>query len=674
MRTYLNSKENNQPTVTTSNHNVINNNFKTTNIQLHRAVGNNTVQELIKNNKKNIESGSVPDTNNHLIKIQSLFGRHNLQPITVEVGGNAAKMATDMDAKAFTQGDRIGFKNSPDLHLVAHEATHVIQQRRGYWPNKGMGRTNDVLEKHADRVADNVTKNRNVENLLNTIPATGNNRPENGLAIQLKEVPNIYPWVGVIEKDWSVAMRSSPDKSAREPHRNTEADLPRGSEVLVIGRRGGWLHIAVQIDGVEKSGYVSQELVTFLRTSSFEGKAVEVFGNMPSIAEAFVILKHAETTMLKAGPAFKPNEEESYKIDIAVLVLENTGKYSVDPTNFQVNFTQVKDTLIEITTIEDFILFVEHVERQFPSAKPSEIASEIRQLWFSDVNWEILVSSEGVKQAGKHVDIETAPNPVATKFDMKKLAPNKGSKEFDTVLGRVDIGHVLSGIDGALSSFPTGYPKSFLASRNNDDSDSELKYKTLKAASGGDTRDFTTWSGDLGQAYAEFLVEIFVKENSAKLSHFINRKAPDAELLGDLHGYIAQKVWISVPVENSPSGKTLKVSNILRDLYLVSYSGKKTYREYFETVSGQSSSALKLFIITRSKAFARPWFAKKAKDASPGFGRKTWLGSATKAGALDEWMTEFDRVDAKHERTAKPDELLSAAVDDFIKLLETKLN
>ena len=53
---------------------------------------------------------------------------------------------------------------------------------------------------------------------------------------------------------------------------------------------------------------------------------------------------------------------------------------------------------IKITTIEDFILFVETVERQYPSAGPKEVASEIRQLWYSDANWEVMVASQGITQ------------------------------------------------------------------------------------------------------------------------------------------------------------------------------------------------------------------------------------------------------------------------------------
>jgi len=96
---------------------------------------------------------------------------------------------------------------------------------------------------------------------------------------------------------------------------------------------------------------------------------------------------------------------------------------------------------------------------------------------------------------------------------MKRIAPTKGSFQLDTAMGRVDIGHAISGIDARLSGFPSAYPERLLEEREaitGDDRDtykSAAKYRALQAGTGGDNRDFTPWSGDLGQAYAEYLVD-----------------------------------------------------------------------------------------------------------------------------------------------------------------------
>ena len=70
--------------------------------------------------------------------------------------------------------------------------------------------------------------------------------------------------------------------------------------------------------------------------------------------------------------------------------------------------------------VSDFILFVEEVERQYPTATPGQIASEIRQIWFSDANWELLSAGDGISKT----DIESEPNPIAKKFDMADLSPS----------------------------------------------------------------------------------------------------------------------------------------------------------------------------------------------------------------------------------------------------------
>jgi hypothetical protein len=48
------------------------------------------------------------------------------------------------------------FSRTPDLRLAAHEAAHVVQQRKGHAPDDGIDMPDDELERHADAVADHV--------------------------------------------------------------------------------------------------------------------------------------------------------------------------------------------------------------------------------------------------------------------------------------------------------------------------------------------------------------------------------------------------------------------------------------------------------------------------------------------------------------------------------------
>ena len=533
-----------------------------------------------------------------------------------------------------------------------------------------IGQPGDIYEQEADRVAEQVMRmpDSQVSN------ETKVSNPARNNIIQRKQKMDSklssFPWIGRIENTWSAALRKNPMKDSDNPHGNTIADLMSGTEVTVINRKGGWLLVTVSIGGKTLQGYVSQELISYVKQSAFEMPEIKIEVKIPSLAEAFIEIKKAEKRKKKEGSAFKPSDEEHRRIDLAIVAINKTRKYVVDETTYVISFARKHGIKTEIESIEDFILFVEQVEKQYPKATPEQVVSEIRQLWFSDVNWELLVVSEGISEAGKNVDIETEPNPVASQFNMKTLAPAAGSKKFDTRMGKVDIGHVMAGIDARLSGFPSSYPKSHLAKRGHDESDTELKYKTLKTATGGDSRDFTTWAGDIGQAYAEYLVERYVKGNaSALLSTFIANKAPPEEILGDIHGYIAVEVHRDVPASVSPTGMENKVSNILRDMYLVDKPAiGNTYQKYFEKVSGKLGADLKVFITDRSLRFARPWYAKKAVDQRGGWGsNKGW----TKAGILENAMDEFDKKHKENEKTANPDDKLDILVDNLLKQLSS---
>ncbi|WP_257461534.1 LysM peptidoglycan-binding domain-containing protein [Archangium lipolyticum] len=422
-------------------------------------------------------------------------------------------------------------------------------------------------------------------------------------------------WIGKI-LPWSVALRREPRRNSRAPYQGILADLPRDTRVTVVGHQGGWLRVETLFRGRKFAGYVSQELVEYVSESAPQH--------------------------LKAPPA------------------------NLTPP------ADVPPAIWHIRTSSDFVHFVEEVEREYPKALPPEIATEIRQLWFSDQNWELLVAGRGVYDAaGKAVDIETRPNPIAQKFDMKDLAPRAGGKQISTSMGQVDIGHVMAGIDGRLNGFPPAYPLAFLREKGHDGVQAHRKYETLKAASGGDARDFTTWAGDLGQAYAEYLLSRYVQGHStATLPAALAAKAADAQLLGDIHGYIAVEVHNSVPAARRPSGGD-KVSNILRSMYLVDESVRgKTFQDYVEQVSGKrGNAALRSFIRERTLAFAQPWFAKQAYAHRGYWSSSGWFPD----GIWKNLTDEFDTLHKKNESSAAPTDKLDSLVDKFMLMLSGQL-
>jgi hypothetical protein len=460
----------------------------------------------------------------------------------------------------------------------------------------------------------------------------------------------VPPWQGTIATRWNAALRRTPHKDPADPYGNIVADLPRGTPVTIIGSEHGWLRAEVDLGGRHLTGFVSHELVQPVIVLP------EQVITAMTIGDALVALKRHETEKANTF-GWKPTEDVQDEIDSAIGVLESTKRYTVDRGTLQVSFAAPATGKIKVTTIEDFILFVETVERTYPQASPQEIASEIRQVWFSDENWEVLVASEGIPG----VDIETEPDPIATRFDMKDLDPKGSTKKIMTPMGEVDIAHVMSGIDAVLSGAPAAVA---------DIGDRQLKHKTLLTADKSDPRDFATWSGDIGQAYAEYVVDRYVNDNkSATLDTFMADKSPPDQLLGDIHGYIADEVWREVPATADPAGGTFKVSNILRTFYLVDKSagGAGTYESYFEKVSGKSAADMRDFVFERSLAFARVWYPPKMRAArNLVFGRY----GLTKEGILESAMKEFDDKHAENEKSAAAKDKLGAAVDSFMAKLK----
>ncbi|MDJ0694549.1 polymorphic toxin-type HINT domain-containing protein [Mastigocoleus sp. MO_188.B34] len=105
----------------------------------------------------------------HGSRIQTAFGRHDVSDVRTEVSGNAAGASRRMGALAFTAGSRIGFRESPSLHLAAHEAAHTVQQRAGLSLPNRVGRPGDRYERNADQVADAVVAGRSAEPLLDEV-------------------------------------------------------------------------------------------------------------------------------------------------------------------------------------------------------------------------------------------------------------------------------------------------------------------------------------------------------------------------------------------------------------------------------------------------------------------------------------------------------------------------
>ncbi|MCA9523229.1 MAG: DUF4157 domain-containing protein, partial [Myxococcales bacterium] len=107
---------------------------------------------------------SASDPFPHAGRIQSSFGRFAVDGLRAQVGGPAVAATQQLGATAFAHDGAVAFRERPDLHTAAHEATHLLQQRNGRAPS-GLDRSGE-LEGQADAVADRVVRGESAEDLL----------------------------------------------------------------------------------------------------------------------------------------------------------------------------------------------------------------------------------------------------------------------------------------------------------------------------------------------------------------------------------------------------------------------------------------------------------------------------------------------------------------------------
>lgn len=153
--------------------------------------------------------------------MEQRFGA-DFSAVRIHTGSDAVRLNHNLDAEAFTHGTDIFFnqgKYAPGTasggHLLAHELTHVIQQKQA---------ASGTLQRKQSR-------------------------------------RKTFPWDGEIITEYSAALRSSPEKDPANPYANILADLPKKQAVKVLSEINGWLKVETKVGAVQKTGYVSRELV-----------------------------------------------------------------------------------------------------------------------------------------------------------------------------------------------------------------------------------------------------------------------------------------------------------------------------------------------------------------------------------------------------------------------------
>jgi hypothetical protein len=109
---------------------------------LQRAVGNAGVGALVEEERSPVHdvvgSGGSPLDTSTRETMESRFGGQDFGDVRVHTGGGAHDSAKSVNAQAYTVGSNIVFQNdkydpgsSAGQHMLAHELTHVVQQRSG---------------------------------------------------------------------------------------------------------------------------------------------------------------------------------------------------------------------------------------------------------------------------------------------------------------------------------------------------------------------------------------------------------------------------------------------------------------------------------------------------------------------------------------------------------------
>jgi len=129
----------------------------------------------------------------HLGAIQRAFGKHDVTGIQAHVGGKAKGASEAMGAEAYATGNHVAFRQSPDLHMAAHEAAHVVQQRAGVQLAGGVGKVGDAYERHADQVADAVVQGKSAEHVLDTMSGRPEGQAPTGSG-SIQRAPRIGGW------------------------------------------------------------------------------------------------------------------------------------------------------------------------------------------------------------------------------------------------------------------------------------------------------------------------------------------------------------------------------------------------------------------------------------------------------------------------------------------------
>ena len=199
-----------------------------------------------------------------------------------------------------------------------------------------------------------------------------------------------------------------------------------------------------------------------------------------------------------------------------------------------------------LSTIDDLILLVQHVETAYPGDDWKGITTRIRKSYYDGFLWNSMINDRE-KYAG-------LAWPPLTVQDYKAITTAKNHPEITVNGDSIDFGHVLTGLDAM--NFP--------------------KTGTIMGVAGVEGPPGATWAGDVGSALAQWDLSSFFKDRT-KREEFYKQYASNDDMLGDVDG-----IAISAA---GPATATAGISDTL----------SSRLRAFYKSSSGGASGSSKRF-------------------------------------------------------------------------------
>ncbi len=185
-------------------------------------------------------------------QIQASFGQHDVSGVSVHQDSRAADAAAGMGAKAYASGDDVAMGGPADLHTMAHEAAHTVQQRGGVQLQGGVGKAGDSYERHADAVADKVVAGESAEGLLDQVASPEAGGGGAGVQQVQRSVAGDIKREKLGEKSYTYGISSNPAMAGPTPFHGPSG----GVEYFSGNFRTSFKY------GVEATGQLSDALIS----------------------------------------------------------------------------------------------------------------------------------------------------------------------------------------------------------------------------------------------------------------------------------------------------------------------------------------------------------------------------------------------------------------------------